>query len=151
MIEQRPEAAHSAGDAAAFHNLAVVLEHGGELEDAEGCLRAAIALRERAGRAHEADILESRMLLARVLARRGGDRAGEAAAELERVRPFIAEGSAFDGAARWTEALIAHASGADHARVEQLLEQAAERMRGDAVWSTWLAEDRRRLAGRAVA
>lgn len=142
LLESRPERPIDE-HAPALHNLGLTLEHEGELEEAERCFRAAIALRESAGSAHHAQALDSRAQLARVMARRGGSHARDARALLDQLRPLAAPGTIFEGILIWTEALIEHATGGD--AVGAMLGRAAELLQGDPAWSSWIADERRML------
>ncbi len=127
--------------APALHNLGLCLEHAGLLDDAERRLRAALALREQAG--HREQALDSRVQLARVLAR--GGRPHDARAQLDQVRPFVPPGTKFEGLVLWTEALIDRAAGGDRASIAARLDRAAALLHSDAAWSRWIAEDRSAL------
>ncbi len=145
LIERRPEAERPINELApALHNLGLTLEHAGLLEEAEGRLRAALALREEAG--HQEQALDSRVQLARVLARRGGPHLRDARDQLDQVRPFVPPDTMFEGLVLWTEALIRHAAGAEEATIAPLLDRAASLLQGDQAWSGWIAEDRAALA-----
>ena len=143
LLESRPAPERPIDEyAPALHNLGLTLEHEGELEEAERCFRAAIALRESAGPSHHAQAVDSRAQLARVMARRGGSHARDARALLDELRPLAAPGTIFEGILIWTEALIERASGGD--AVGAML-RAAELLQGDPAWSSWIAGERRML------
>jgi tetratricopeptide (TPR) repeat protein len=143
MLERRPEAERPIDQhAPALHNLGLCLEHAGLLDEAEQRLRAALALREQAG--HREQALDSRVQLARVLARCG--RPHDARAHLDQMRPLVSPGTKLEGLVLWTEALIEHATGGDSASIAARLDRAAALLRGDPAWSSWIAEDRAALA-----
>jgi tetratricopeptide (TPR) repeat protein len=143
-LEARSEAERPVDQLApALHNLGLCLEHEGQLDEAERRLRAALALREQAGPGHHEQALDSRVQLARVLARRG--RPHDARAQLDQVRPFAAPGTMLEGLVLWTEAFIERAGGSDEATIGSLLDRAAALLRSDDAWSSWIAEDRSAL------
>ena len=145
VLEGRPEAERPVDQLApALHNLGLCLEHAGLLEEAERRLRAALALREQAGPGHHEQALDSRVQLARVLARRG--RPQDARAQLDHVRPLVPPGTRLEGLVLWTEALIDRATGGDSASIAARLDRAAALLHSDPAWSSWIAEDRSALA-----
>jgi tetratricopeptide (TPR) repeat protein len=142
VFEGRPAAERPIDEyAPALHNLGLTLEHEGQLEEAERCFREALALRESAGPAHHAQALDSRVQLARVLARRGGPHARDARAHLDQLRPFVAPGTMFEGLLIWTEAVIEHSTGGDKVRLDAMLRRAAALLQGDPAWSSWIADE----------
>jgi tetratricopeptide (TPR) repeat protein len=128
----------------AQHNLALVLEHEGELEEADRHARSAIAAHQRTGDG-ESKSLDSRLTLARILARRGA--VADARRVLAELSHLLGPETMAQGLAHWAEGLVEHAESGDTLRTLHPLQQAEKLLAKDPAWARWLAEDLRRLGG----
>lgn len=133
--DKRPPARRD--HAAALNNLALTLEHAGELDAAEEHIRRAIQLHEQD--ANRGGAVDSQLSLARILARRGSD---EAQSILRSVRPLLRSGTALEGLADWAAALLLRAQHGDTLQIGQLFDRAAQRLATQKAWHDWMEADR---------
>jgi tetratricopeptide (TPR) repeat protein len=133
--------------ASTLFNLALTLEHEGQLAEAQAHLRSALAVRATQGEAGRADAIDTELALARVLARSGAAHAAEARTLLDRTRPYLAPGKTAQGLHVWAAALLELATAGDTAQALAAMDRAAPMIK-DESYARWIAEDRARLATR---
>ncbi len=135
-----PERRRSFGEAQ--NNLALALEHEGQLEDAERYVRGAIETHGQSPGA-EGKILDSRITLARILARRGAT--DEARSILAAAKPRVLPGSIADGLVSWACALVEDVTTGDTLSTLAYIQRAQELIAAEPAWKGWVDEDAARL------